>query len=185
MHYLEATLNRILSLFHLIYLKIRYPKAFEFYGMSVISTSSHFSINDAGIIKIGKNIGIRRYCEFSASENGKLELQRNTFYNNGCMIVAHKSIIIGEGTKLGPNVLIYDHDYDYKNRNAFVEGRHISDAITIGKNCWIGAGTIILKGTVIGNNCVIAAGSVIKGYYGDNLTIIQKRSQKIKEYIEE
>lgn len=184
MHYLKSILNRILSIIHLYFVKLTHPIGFKFNGISVILSSSHFSIHDEGMIKVEKNVGIRRYCEFAVSENGKIVLHQNTFYNNGCMIVAHKSITIGEGTRLGPNVLIYDHDYDYKKRDAFIEGKHISEAISIGKNCWIGAGAIILKGTVIGDNCVIGAGCVIKGYYGNNQIIIQKRPQEIREYIE-
>jgi len=33
--------------------------------------------------------------------------------------------------------------------------------IHIGKNCWIGAGTLILPGVTIGDNTVIGAGSVV------------------------
>ncbi len=33
--------------------------------------------------------------------------------------------------------------------------------IHIGKNCWIGAGSLILPGVTIGDNTVIGAGSVV------------------------
>jgi acetyltransferase-like isoleucine patch superfamily enzyme len=36
--------------------------------------------------------------------------------------------------------------------------------IIIGKGSWIGAGSIILYGTVIEPLCVVAAGSVVKGH---------------------
>lgn len=72
--------------------------------------------------------------------------------------------------------MIFDHDYDYKDKNAFEKGKHISKPIVIGKNCWIGAGSIILKGSQIGDNCIVGAGSVIKGKYEDNQIIIQRRN---------
>ena len=50
----------------------------------------------------------------------------------------------------------------------------------IGKNCWIGANTIILKGTIIGDNCVVGAGCVLKGKYPDSTIIIQKRITETK-----
>ena len=34
-------------------------------------------------------------------------------------------------------------------------------AVHIGKNCWIGAGALILPGVTIGDNTVIGAGSVV------------------------
>ena len=33
--------------------------------------------------------------------------------------------------------------------------------VHIGRNCWIGAGAIILPGVTIGNNTVIGAGSIV------------------------
>lgn len=34
-------------------------------------------------------------------------------------------------------------------------------AVHIGKNCWIGAGAVILPGVTIGDNTVVGAGSVV------------------------
>lgn len=53
--------------------------------------------------------------------------------------------------------------------------------ITIGSNVWIGANTLILRGTHIGDNCVVAGGAVIRGSYPANTVIIQKR--KPRSYI--
>ena len=52
--------------------------------------------------------------------------------------------------------------------------------IEIGDNTWVGAGTIILLGTRIGRNCVIGAGSVVKGDVPDNTRLIQKRINTVK-----
>ena len=35
--------------------------------------------------------------------------------------------------------------------------------IVIGRNCWIGAGSIILRNTTIGEGCIVGAGTVVKG----------------------
>lgn len=40
--------------------------------------------------------------------------------------------------------------------------------VIIGKNVYIGAGTIILPGTTIGDNTIVAAGSVVKGILKKN-----------------
>ncbi len=50
--------------------------------------------------------------------------------------------------------------------------------VRIGKNVWIGAGSIILDGTVIGDNCVVVAGSLVNRRYPDNV-IIQGNPAKI------
>lgn len=51
--------------------------------------------------------------------------------------------------------------------------------MNIGKNCWIGANTVILRGTTIGDNSVIGAGCVLKGEYPAGAIIIQKRETTI------
>ena len=183
MHYIDSILKRISTLIHFIIVKMFHVGHFSFKGISVVSNSTHFTINDQGCITLGKNIGIRRNCELSVSENGKIDLEDNVFMNNGCMVVYHCQISVGGGTRLGPQVMIFDHDYNYKDRTAFEKGKHVSKPIIIGKNCWIGAGTIILKGSQIGNNCVVGAGSIIKGHYKDNSIIIQRKYETISTII--
>lgn len=46
---------------------------------------------------------------------------------------------------------------------------------------WIGANTVILRGTVIGRDCVVGAGSVLKGVYPAGSVIVQKRTENIYE----
>lgn len=179
MHCLISFMTRIKSFLYCIILKILHPHNFEFSGSPIVGKDSRFICNNGKIII--NNIGVRRYCEISASENSVIRLDKKVFLNNGCMIISHKSITIGENTRLGPNVLIYDHDYDYKNHHNFEKGIHNSKEITIGNGCWIGAGTIILKGTVLGDNCVVAAGSIIKGEYQAGTLIVQKRIENIKK----
>ena len=47
--------------------------------------------------------------------------------------------------------------------------------IRIGKNVWIGAGSMILKGACIEDGCIIAAGSVVKGRVEKGNVFVQKR----------
>ena len=96
------------------------------------------------------------------------------------MIVAHELISIGERTTVGPNVLIYDHDHAFGAKKMDSETKFITAPIEIGRNVWIGAGTIILKGVKIGDNAVIAAGSIVTKNVEKNTTLIQPRLQKIK-----
>lgn len=185
MHLVRACLNRIFTYIHkkiwacLSLGKISFGKA------GVIGSNTHFTINDNGKISVGKNIGIRRGCEFSASENGKISIGDNVFFNNACMVISHDNIIIGDNTKFGPGVMIFDHDYDFKNENNYRVGKHKSTPIIIGENCWIGAGTIILRGTKVGDNCVVGAGGILKGVYDDNNLVIQKKEEFLKEIINE
>ena len=80
--------------------------------------------------------------------------------NNNCIVACRDKIVIGEGTEFGPAVYLYDHDHIH----SYVTGKndgYNTQPIMIGKNCWIGANTVLLKGTVLGDNCVVGAGSVV------------------------
>lgn len=82
---------------------------------------------------------------------------------SGCKIVCSSKISIGSYTIVGPDTVIYDckaHDYS-PDVGWFRESASNGAPIIIGKRCYIGMGSIILKGVTIGDNCVIAAGSVI------------------------
>lgn len=137
-------------------------------------------IEKNGKLSLGKKVRVHSGSKIKVRSNAKLVLEDNVHLNYNCIIVCRKSVYIGAGTEFGPSVYIYDHDHDYKQglrKQIFKE-----DEIKIGKNCWIGANTIILRGTTIGDNCVIGAGSVIKGNIPNNSVIIQQRETNIIQY---
>ena len=51
----------------------------------------------------------------------------------------------------------------------------------IGKNVFIGMGSIILKGTQIGDNTVIGAGSVVSGVIPSNVVVAGNPAKVIRE----
>lgn len=138
-----------------------------FDAISLVSLRATIKTKKGGKVCLGRKTAISPNTEISATE-GVVSLGNNCFVNRNCMIVAHEKIIIGDGTTIGPGVYIYDHDHDGK-------GGFISLPITIEKNVWIGAGTIILKGTHIEEGAVIAAGSIVSGHVCKDTLLIQKR----------
>jgi maltose O-acetyltransferase len=60
----------------------------------------------------------------------------------------------------GPNVQVYaaTHPIDAEKR---IQGPELAKPVTIGKNVWVGGGSIILPGVTIGDNTTIGAGSVV------------------------
>ncbi|KDQ26424.1 hypothetical protein PLEOSDRAFT_1084325 [Pleurotus ostreatus PC15] len=69
------------------------------------------------------------------------------FIHKGCTILDVGPVRIGARTLIGPNVQIYTptHPLSPEERNG-LDGPEASKPITIGKDCWIGGGTIILPG---------------------------------------
>jgi maltose O-acetyltransferase len=90
--------------------------------------------------------------------------------NFDCVFLDGADVVIGDGTLVAPRVqfLTAGHPVDAmeRTRRDHQTGERIgafciNKPITIGKDCWIGAGTIILGGVTIGDGTTIGAGSVV------------------------
>ena len=129
---------------------------------------------------LSKNVRIASHSVVSATNGGKIEIGEGTGIGQNNTIKSQNEIKIGRDTIMGPNVLIYDHDHKYSSKEGVLKRQFTTAPISIGNNCWIGANTVILKGTTIGDNTVIGAGSVIKGNIPPNAVVVQKRQTEIR-----
>ncbi|MBR2348816.1 MAG: hypothetical protein IKA66_06875 [Candidatus Methanomethylophilaceae archaeon] len=87
-----------------------------------------------------------------------ISMGRNVFINSGCTFLDQGGITVDDDVLLGPNVTLVtsNHPIDPSDRRAVV-----STPIHLCRNCWIGAGAIILPGVTVGENSVVGAGSVV------------------------
>ena len=79
------------------------------------------------------------------------------------IIVAGNSIEIGEDTILGAGCMVLDNDFHAPGIGFswLTEYSKNSKPIKIGRGCFIGARSLILKGVTLGDRVVIGAGSVV------------------------
>lgn len=171
----------ICSMFRMLFYKIFRGSSFKTNLIQRISPNVVLEVNRGSKVKFGKKIRIHSGCKVKVRKNAKLLIEDNVKINYYCIIVCHNEIEIGQGTEFGPSVYLYDHDHDYrKGLSADSDGeKYKSSKIRIGKNCWIGANTVILRGTELGDNCIVGAGSVLKGKYADNSVVVQKRESVV------
>ena len=89
-----------------------------------------------------------------------VHLGKSVYANAGLNLVDDTHIFIGDCTMLGPNVVIATagHPIDPILREKALQ---YNLPVTIGRNCWLGAGVIVMPGVTIGDNSVIGAGSVV------------------------
>lgn len=136
-------------------------------------------------IEIAKNVTWRRDFSVMIEKNGKLQIGKGCFFNNGCTIGVNKSVIIENGNIFGENVKIYDHNHRFADTTKSIKSQGYSNGMVhIGKHCWIGSNVCILKNADIGNNCVIGAGCVISEKIKDN-TIVRANNQYILDTLKQ
>ena len=149
----------------------------KFSIIEIISPKAKITVSDNGIIKFGHRCGIDSGTLLRSS-GGKITIGNRVYINRNCNIVAKEKIILGEGTTIGPNVSIYDHDHSFgKNK---IEA-YKTAPISIGNNVWIGTGAIILRGVTIGDGSVIGAGTIITNNVPANTIATQKKYTILRE----
>ena len=82
------------------------------------------------------------------------------YANYGLTLVDDTHIYVGDQTMFGPHVTLATagHPIDPQLR---AKGLQYNLPIRIGRNCWLGAGVIVMPGVTIGDNVVIGAGSIV------------------------
>ncbi len=85
---------------------------------------------------------------------------KGVYANFNLTLVDDTHVYVGDHTMIGPNVTIATAGHPILPRLR-EEGIQYNVPVRIGRNCWIGAGAILLPGVVIGNNTVVGAGSVV------------------------
>lgn len=98
------------------------------------------------------------FCDYGTN----IFLGERFYANHNCIILDVARVEIGNRVMFGPNVQLYatTHPLDPVER---ATGKELCAAITIGDDCWIGGGAIILAGVNIGEKSVIGAGSIVTG----------------------
>ena len=108
-------------------------------------------------------IGENCYIEppFHANWGGKhVHFGKNVYANFNLTMVDDTHIYVGDFTMFAPNVTVATagHPIDPALRERALQ---YNAPVHIGRNCWIGAGALIMPGVTIGDNTVIGAGSVV------------------------
>lgn len=124
----------------------------------------------------GKNFYIEPpfHCDYGYN----IHCGDNVYFNVNCVVLDSMKINIGSNVLFGPAVQIYTaaHPLDKETRKTL----EFAKPISIGNDCWIGGGAIILPGVSIGNNCVVGAGSVVTKDIPDDSMAVGNPAKVIK-----
>ena len=108
-------------------------------------------------------IGTNCYIEppfFSNWGGRNVHFGDNIYCNFNTTLVDDTHIYVGDNTMFGPNVIVATAGHPI-NAELRSKGYQYNAPVRIGKNCWIGAGALIMPGVTIGDDVVIGAGSVV------------------------
>ncbi|MBE6672259.1 MAG: sugar O-acetyltransferase [Ruminococcaceae bacterium] len=112
---------------------------------------------------------------------------KNVYANFGLTLVDDTHIYVGDYTMFAPHVTLATagHPILPELRE---QAYQYNAPIRIGRNCWLGAGVIVLPGITIGDNSVIGAGSVVTKdipanvvAYGNPCKVIREIGEKDRE----
>ncbi|MGN0394332.1 MAG: sugar O-acetyltransferase [Coprococcus sp.] len=113
---------------------------------------------------------------------------KKVYANFNLTLIDDTHIYVGDYTMFGPNVIVATAGHpivpDLRRK-----GYQYNAPVTIGKNCWIGSGVIILPGVTIGDDTVIGAGSVVASdipggvvALGNPCKVLREVNEHDKEY---
>ena len=131
-------------------------------------------------------IGENCYIEppFHANFGGKhVHFGKNIYANFNLTMVDDGHIYVGDYTMFAPSVIVATagHPILPELRETVYQ---YNMPVHIGKNCWIGAGAIILPGVTIGDQVVVGAGSVVTKDLPSNVVAVGNPCQVVREVSE-
>ena len=176
--------------------KVKYGKNLLLKGIPVIFNKggAELTIGENVVIKssfLSNLVGLYSRSIIVTRRAGAYIHIGNNVGISGATIYARKGIKIGDNTAIGGNAKILDNDFhplEWELRNKYLLDPQGGDAdiipareIDIGKNCFIGCNSIILKGTVLGDGCVVGAGAVVSGKFEANSVIVGNPARVIRK----
>ncbi len=113
---------------------------------------------------------------------------KHIYCNFGVTMVDDTHIYVGDRTMFGPHVIVATAGHPLLPQLR-EQGYQYNASVRIGKNCWIGAGAILLPGVTIGDNVVVGAGSVVTKDLPSNVVavgnpckVLRQIDQRDREY---
>lgn len=142
-------------------------------------------IERAVTVKYVDSISFGRKCTLQSgvyvygSRSGKrVEFGDCVAIGAGCMLLGEGGMRIGDYSHFGPRV-VATTQYGDPGSDKLVEDATLKyAAVSLGRGCWIGAGSVIMPGTVLGDRCVVAPNSVVYGAWGDGITLAGNPARK-------
>lgn len=107
--------------------------------------------------------GCRIECTGSIRHIGRgIAIGRDSTFGAGCYFGAAGGITVGDDVMAGQNIRFHAENHVMSDVSRPIREQGVTHrGITIGNDCWIGAGAVFLDGANVGKGCVVAANAVV------------------------
>lgn len=105
---------------------------------------------------------------------------KGVYANFNLTMVDDTHIYVGDYTMFGPNVTVATAGHPI-NPELRSKAYQYNMPVHIGRNCWLGAGVVVLPGVTIGDNSVIGAGSVVTKDIPSNVVAVGNPCKVLRE----
>ncbi len=121
-----------------------------------IGRGARLRVAEGGSLEVGAGLYLSENCLVQVNHDAQATLGEGVFMNANARIVAAESVHIGDQTMFGPNACVYDHDHAFGESG--VSGDLITSPVEIGERCWIGANSVMTRGTKIVDHVCVGGG---------------------------
>jgi acetyltransferase-like isoleucine patch superfamily enzyme len=121
----------------------------------------HFFAEAGSSILIGKGVHVGEGVRIHAMKGAQIKLEDDCWLNHHVEIVAMGSVRVGSFSRVGPHVYLIDHDHQTKKGEMIRSQDYRIAEVAVGRDCWIGARAMLLRGVAVEDGAVIAAGAVV------------------------
>lgn len=182
--------NRAWSWFYLV----RYWRFFLFR----LRTMNNPEIVVEGFVFLGKSVEL-----YAAKGRGRLVIGRWVHVGDGSALRAHEGTLrvgdkvvlgqnnrvncwmdvsVGAGTLISDWIYIGDFDHKFDDVTLPVKDQGIEKSpVKIGRGCWLGVKSTVLRGSQIGDGAVIGAHSVVRGVVPDGAVAVGVPARVVRD----
>jgi len=156
----------------------------------ILEEGVHISALSENGIVLGDNVTIAKYAVLLctgviANKGTGIRVGNNSAIGAHSYLGGQGGITIGDDVIMGPHVKIFSENHNYSLPDVLIRKQGESrKGVTIGDNCWIGGGAILLDGVSISRGCVVAAGAVVTRSLPENSIVAGIPARIIKSRIQ-
>lgn len=152
-----------------------------FNDVAIYPSSGCLFQNAGGAIFFNGRCNIGNASAIAVGKNGVLSFGNNFNATAGLKIACQHRIEIGDNVLCGWETFFLDSDF---HKLSLVDGNNSNPPISfssviVGKGCWFGFKSTIMKGTYIPSYCTIASNSVVNKKYTEEYTLLAGTPAKV------